>query len=92
MTVYVDQLFATTPSTRWPYTRACHLLCDGNIQELHAFARRLGLKRSWFQDHHSNARLWHYDLTPGKRAAALKLGAQVIDGPTFARMILENNK
>lgn len=42
-------------------------------QELHAFADRLGLKRGWFQG--KDPRHPHYDLSPGKRAQAVKSGA-----------------
>lgn len=38
------------------------------VDELHALAARIGLKRSWFQGD-------HYDLVPSKRAAALAAGA-----------------
>jgi Protein of unknown function (DUF4031) len=78
MTVYVDPLFRTTPSKKWPYTQACHLTCSGDVTELHAFAHRLGLKRVWFQNQHRNPLLWHYDLTANKRQHALRLGAIAI--------------
>jgi hypothetical protein len=42
--------------------------------ELHVFAARLGLKRSWFQPG-SRPEAAHYDLTAGKRSQALVLGA-----------------
>jgi len=45
----------------------CHLVGD-NDEELHYFAVRLGLKREDFRNP-------HYNLTKGKRALALKLGA-----------------
>lgn len=53
---------------------SCHLTADGEraLEELHAFAKRLGMKREWFQDH---AIAPHYDLTIGKRGRALELGA-----------------
>jgi glycine/D-amino acid oxidase-like deaminating enzyme len=41
------------------------------LDELHDLARRVGLKRAWFQD----GTLQHYDLTPGRRAAAVAAGA-----------------
>lgn len=72
MTVYVDQL------QRWPTKLAifkhgsCHMLADTD-EELHEFARRMSLKRAWFQDKPVWAR--HYDLTPAKRSVALRLGA-----------------
>lgn len=71
MSVYVDSLFWTDRSRRWPYDQVCHLVAD-TLEELHAFAARLGLKRAWFQEHHF---LPHYDLTAGKRAQAVALGA-----------------
>jgi alkanesulfonate monooxygenase SsuD/methylene tetrahydromethanopterin reductase-like flavin-dependent oxidoreductase (luciferase family) len=75
--IYVDALFATKPTPKWPYLKACHLFGD-NHEELHAFAHRLGLKREWFQDHHSNPRMHHYDLTISKRSLAVVRGAQEI--------------
>jgi len=80
MAVYVDSLFlwplqATKPAARALARRTggrwCHLTAD-TVDELHAFAARLGLKRAWFQDH---SRHPHYDLTPGKRAQAVRMGA-----------------
>lgn len=51
----------------------CHLWCDeGEELELHAFAARIGMKRAWFQN---KPGFPHYDLTPNRRVAAVKLGA-----------------
>ncbi len=75
MTVYVDALFPAVPSKRWPYKQACHMTCSGNIEELHTFARKLGLKRAYFQGQHMNLAFWHYDLTANKRVQAIHLGA-----------------
>jgi len=36
-----------------------HLFTDGNIEELHEFAQKIGLKREWFQN---KKLLKHYDL------------------------------
>ncbi len=72
MAIYVDPLFPTEPSKRWPYTQACHLIAD-TLRELHAFAlQRLGLQRTWYQHHHGNTTRCHYDLTASKRAQALR--------------------
>ena|SRR5260221_13679109 len=74
--IYVDALFTATPRTaqaRSYGTTWCHMTCDGDLEELHKFAVKLGLKRSYFQPHHL---LPHYDLTASKRAIAVKLGAQ----------------
>jgi hypothetical protein len=43
-----------------------------DIEELHRFAARLGLKRAWFQ---GQGAVPHYDLTAGIRARAVRLGA-----------------
>lgn len=53
---------------------SCHLMAD-TFEELHAFARKLGLKRAWFQPH---PRWPHYDLTVRKRARAVELGAKEV--------------
>lgn len=48
----------------------CHMLAD-TVDELHAFAARLGLRREWFQLGSAP----HYDVSKEKRALAIKLGA-----------------
>lgn len=54
---------------------SCHMTTDGPVDDLHAFARKIGLKREWFQPH---AIMPHYDLTPGRRARALSAGAEIV--------------
>lgn len=72
MAVYVDELRVFPgPKPRCFEGGSCHLTAD-SLDELHAFARQLRLRRSWFQDHRTAP---HYDLTAGKRALALTLGA-----------------
>jgi hypothetical protein len=56
------------------YKRWSHMVSDVGEEELHAFAARLGLKRTWFQCR-PKASAAHYDITPPKRALAVKLGA-----------------
>lgn len=69
--VYVDQL-TVYPNAWGPFLKgSCHLTADSD-EELHAFAAKLGLKRSWFQLHRV---INHYDLTASKRALAVELGA-----------------
>lgn len=72
MTIFVDELQRWP--TRIPCFRAgsCHLTTDGPLEDLHAFAARLGLRRAWFQEHRL---MPHYDLTAGRREAALAAGA-----------------
>ena len=55
----------------------CHLFAD-TLDELHAFAERIGLLRSWFQGD-------HYDLTPKRRAAAVAAGALEVDRRALAK-------
>jgi Protein of unknown function (DUF4031) len=70
-------------------SRWSHLFADTQ-QELHAFAAKLGLRRSYFQPgrprgNGSPSPHWHYDLTAGKRQQAIRLGAQ----PVTARQAIE---
>jgi hypothetical protein len=58
-------------STKWAHLTA------NTPEELHTFAAGIGLRRAWFQNG-DNVR-WHYDVTPPKRAAALRAGACEID-------------
>lgn len=74
---------------RWPGSAprclrdgSCHLTADTE-DELHAFARRLGMKSAWFQV--SVSGVAHYDLTPAKRARALELGAMFVPARQQAR-------
>jgi hypothetical protein len=46
---------------------------DGTDDELHEFAEKLGLKRSWCQE---KKRFRHYDLVRSKRELAIKNGAK----------------
>jgi len=83
MSVYVDNLRPCQPKRVWRWCTSCHLIADSPV-ELHEFAARLGLQRSWFQ---AFGRLPHYDLTAGKRRRALALGAhQISDRALVARM------
>ncbi|WP_350334563.1 DUF4031 domain-containing protein [Coralliovum pocilloporae] len=68
MTVYVDR-------ARHPFKGMimCHMLADTE-EELHQMARRLGMKREWFQPKSSP----HYDIDENRRAKALEMGAQEI--------------
>ena len=75
MAVYVDPMRACMRTTRWKWPIACHLFAD-TLDELHDFASRMGLRRSWFQPH---PRLLHYDLTAGLRDVAIRQGAIEVD-------------
>ena len=67
MSVYVDPLFQW--GDRGHY---CHMTAD-TLDELHAFARRLGLPRRWM--HISSSGIPHYGLTRLKRWHAVNQGA-----------------
>jgi hypothetical protein len=66
MAVYVDNA-----RIKWRGQLWCHLVAD-SLDELHAFARRLGLQRNWF---HRTASYPHYDVTSTVRERALAIGA-----------------
>lgn len=69
MAVYVDDAVHPWRGKRW-----AHLMAD-TLEELHAFADRLGIPRRAFQDKTSGA---HYDVTAELREHALQLGATPI--------------
>jgi hypothetical protein len=73
VTVWVDDGFVDGDWGRW--SGGGHLQAD-DVEELHAFAERLGLRRAWFQS--KPGRPWHdhYDLTAGARDRAIVLGAR----------------
>ena len=51
-----------------------HLWAD-TLEELHAMATSIGMRRSWFQN---DPRLPHYDLVPPRREEAIKRGARPV--------------
>ena len=51
MAILVDEL-REYPDVTLPFTVWCHMATDGELEELHAFAARLGLRRAWFQRDH----------------------------------------
>lgn len=91
MNVYVDCLFDTNPSGKWPYKKACHMFVDTTTDSevLHEFAISIGLRRSWYQ---TNSIMPHYDLTPNKRVLALKKGAVELDRNDTANIIRKYKK
>lgn len=79
MSVYVDPLFRV--GAGWGYGRykeACHLFAD-SAEELHAFAKKIGLRRAWAQRSGRDPGVLHYDLTKGMRHKALVAGARALD-------------
>ena len=82
MSVYTDPIVPCVRSKNWRWAHSAHLFAD-TPDELHVFAKRLKLKRLWFQD---GGFFPHYDLTSYKHAEAVKLGAVLL---TRERAILK---
>lgn len=77
--VFVDDL------TRYEEHYWCHLFAD-TVQELHAFAKKLGLKREWFQV--GRVGFPHYDLAGGTwRARAIAQGAIEVPNRLAVRLV-----
>lgn len=72
MTVYVGV-------SMWPYGRMimCHMFATTD-EELETMARSLGLKPAWRQKPRASIGP-HYDVSKGKRAEAIRLGAVACD-------------
>lgn len=79
MSVYIDPLMGCIPNKNWKWNKSCHLWTESeDLEILHAFAKRIGLRRSWFQAELHKAediRIQHYDLTETRRLIAVKAGA-----------------
>lgn len=88
MSVYVDKL-VPYPHARHRCFRlgACHMVADTQT-ELHEFARRIGLKRVWFQSP-PKASFPHYDLTESHRIEAVKFGAIEVGRNDFVTKMRE---
>ena len=76
-------------------TDGVHLVSDHSLNELHKFARRIGLKPEWFQDglpgvDGPGAEVHpHYDLTTARMAAkAERLGASRVDTRKLLRRMV----
>lgn len=92
MSVYVDGLadnsaIAAVNGKGWKYGPNCHMIAD-TIPELIAFAESIGLRRSWFQSSPPSS-IPHFDLTAGKRRAAIRGGAIEMDRRTFFAKVNE---
>lgn len=82
MSVYVDDAFEGEHWGRWQ--GGGHMQAD-TLEELHALAEQLGLKRSWLQTRPGRPWRDHYDLTGDKRERAISLGAIPITARDAAR-------
>lgn len=70
--IYIDQPHKTNYKR---FKTMSHMMTDGDINELHLFAAKLGLKYEWFQDHKTHP---HYDLFDSRIAAAIRCGATIV--------------
>lgn len=75
MSVYVDPLMNHGGSATFRWKRSCHLFAD-SLDELHAFAKSIGMKKEWFQP---NKTVDHYDLNENRHRIALLKGAIQLD-------------
>lgn len=75
MTVLVDPAIWRSRGRLW-----AHLVSDDSIEELHAFAARLGLSRQWFQGD-------HYDVPAEVREQAVALGAEEVTSIELVRRL-----
>lgn len=74
MAIYVDNVRIEWRGKRW-----CHMVAS-SLDELHVFAKELGLRSEWFQE---SASYPHYDITIETRAIAISMGAIVADRITL---------
>lgn len=65
MPVYIDDA-----RNRFGRMVMCHMLAD-TLEELHAMAEAIGMKRAWFQP----KSFPHYDVSVSRRKVAVELGA-----------------
>lgn len=66
------------------YTDGVHLIADSEA-ELHEFAKKIGLKREWFQDRRHK----HYDLTTKRKSNyAIEIGAKLITARELIKILI----
>lgn len=74
MAVYVDPLKNYGAGDEAPRcfrnVESCHMYAD-TLDELHTMAIRIGMRKSWFQNHQM---LPHYDLVKSRRKLAVNAG------------------
>ena len=78
MAVYIDAAMI-------PYRgmHMSHMMAD-TLEELHAMAERIGLRRDWFQDHPRHP---HYDVSASKRTLAIHYDAQPVTSRCLVRLM-----
>jgi hypothetical protein len=82
MAVYVDQA-----RNRFGRMVLCHMVAD-TIEELHAMADKIGLRRAWFQPRSHP----HYDVSRQKRLLAIRFGAIEVDRKGLIEVLQTNRR
>ncbi len=83
--IYVDALRWRLDPRTLRRKRWAHMIATEGLDELHAAARALGLRRAWAQDIHG--RHPHYDLRPRSYARALASGATLVGSKELIRLM-----
>jgi hypothetical protein len=65
----------------------CHLVAD-TLEELHAMADRIGLRRAWFQPNSHP----HYDVSRSKRALTIQAGVIEVDRNGLVAVMRRNRR
>lgn len=78
--IYVDEI------KTYPKGMFCHMWSTENEEDLHAFAKKINVKKSWFHVSTGiSGKFPHYDLTPTQRQAALEQGAESMSLAAYLR-------
>ena len=77
MPIYIDKA-----ENQLGRMKMSHMFAD-TIGELYFMAAKIGLRRSWFQNHKTP----HYDLCKSKKKLAIELGAIEIDNKKVVELI-----
>lgn len=95
MSVYVDN-YRVTAKVGNVQGRWSHLTAD-TTDELHAFAARIGMRRSWFQGRCKSKTCttradgvcvhYHYDVVDSRRQAAIAAGAEAVTLKALGQII-----
>jgi hypothetical protein len=62
-------------------------LTASTIEELHSFAKAIGLKKEWFQGSGKNEFRPHYDITSAMSSKAVKAGAKKVTRREFSKFL-----
>jgi hypothetical protein len=89
VTVYVDEFRRWAPTKLRTFAAGSSHMTADTLDELHALAEKIGLRREWFQPHPLAP---HYDLTERRRGAALLAGAVFVPAKEQARKRIEARK